>query len=129
MPKYFPKRRVVAINGSAGAFVSISPTLPFCRKMEIVECPPGSGTWDGTNFNPMGLNYQLADDNFLTTIAQLPGDTLRFGDDVAQGAGRGRPLGAVAYTDPSGQSVTTNVIVKLRSATVTATQVEVREWI
>lgn len=127
MPKFFPKRRVVAVNGSAGAFISISPTLPFCRKMEIVECPPS--TWDGTNFSPQGLNYQLADDNFATTIPQLPGDTIRLGDDVAQGTGLGRALGGVAYTDPSGTAVTTNVLIKLKSSTVTATQVECREWI
>lgn len=131
-PKFFPKRRVVAVNGSAGAFVSISPTLPFCRKMEITECPPGSGTFTNASpndYQPQGLNYQLVDDNFVATIALVPADTLRFGDDVAQGTGLGRALGGVAYTDASGTAVTTNVLVKLRSATVTATQVEVREWI
>lgn len=122
MPKFFPKRTVIAVTNAA--YINIPVSLMFCRKMEIVECPPT----DGSTYNAQGLTYQLADDNYTANYGLLPGDTLRFGDDVAQGTGLGRPLGLPATTDPTGATRAAFVPVKVKCATSTATQVEVREY-
>lgn len=126
-PIFFPKRRVVAINAAGGALVGIKPTIP-CRKMEIVECPPGGGSWTGANASFQGLNYTLADDGYLAIIPQLPGDTIRLGDDVSFGAGTGRALGWPVRQDPTGTTITPPDLIRLVSASASATQVEVREW-
>lgn len=122
-----PVRRVVTVNASGGAFVTISPSGP-CRYMEISECPPNAGTYDGTNFNPTGCNYQRADEAYANTYALLPGATLALGD---RSFGRDRQIGIPAgMTDPAGQAIAQSVIgtIKIKSATAGTTQVEVDEY-
>lgn len=118
-----PKKRVVAINGSAGGKVTISATIP-CAYVEIQECPPNGGTFSGTNYAPMGMNYNLPDDAFAATFGLNPGDTFSAGD----GINKNRQIGMHVITFPDGSSSTATVYGKFISATVTATQVEVREF-
>lgn len=119
-----PKVRVVAINGSAGAQVLIAASS-FCRYVEIVECPPNGGSFTGSNFAPQGLNYQRPDDAYTATFGLLPADTLTFGDKQFA---RDRAVGVPPMTDPAGTSNPGTPFIKVKSATVTATQVQINEW-
>src|ERR1017187_2205014 len=127
-----PRRSIVAINGSAGAQVLVQASGP-CRYMEIQECAPGGGSFNGTNFAPQGLNYQRGDEAYVNTYPALPGEIISLGN---QNSPRDRVIGLPAgMLDPAGnpiasstgQSVQTSL--KIISATVTATQVIVREWL
>jgi|SRR5581483_7696476 len=119
-----PKRTVVAINGNAGAFVTISASR-FARYVEIAECPPNGGAFTGGNYAPQGINYQIPDDNFQAQFALVPGDTFAIGEKDFP---RDRAVGQPGWTDPDGKNVPATVYCKMKSATVTATEVEVREW-
>lgn len=118
-----PKRRVIAVNGSGGAFVTISASK-FARYIEIAECPADGGAFTGT-FTAQGLNYQLPDDNFATTHPLAAGATFVLGqkEDPSQ-----KCFGQPGWTTPDNQTVPATVYMKVKSATVTATNVEVREW-
>lgn len=130
MSKFYPKRTIYPI-AAGGAFTDIPVTLMFCRRMEIVECPPSGGTFNNGSapYSPQGLNYKRFDDNYATIIGVPPGEIIPFGDDVAQGAGRGRPLGLPAMTDPAGQVTAARIIAKVACAVDTTTQVQVSEWV
>lgn len=123
-----PRRRVVALNASSGAFVTIEPTGP-CRYMEIKECPP-TNYLPGTNdYNPQGTIYERADEAYANTYGLLPGDVLSLGDRNWK---RDRAIGIpINMTDPAGNAIgqSTTATIKMRSATTTATQVEVDEWL
>lgn len=128
-----PRRRVVAVNANNGAQVVIAPTGP-CRKMTITECPPSGGTYSGANYSPQGLNYQRADEGYVNTYGLVPGDSIILGStDYPRDKALGVPFNA---TDPAGNPIGSIVgsqspqgTVRLISATTTATQVEVDEWI
>ncbi len=122
-----PRRRIVPINGSGGAQVLIQASGP-CRYMEIQECAP-AGTFNGANYAPMGLNYQRGDENYANTYPALPGEIVSLGDQTYP---RDRMIGLPAgMTDPTGQAIPQSLqsSLKLISATLTATQVMVREWL
>lgn len=119
-----PKVTVIAINGSGGAQVLIAATQ-FSRYVEITECPPNGGSFTGANYAPQGLNYQRPDDGYVATEGLLPSDTLTFGDKQFA---RDRTVGVPPTTDPAGTSRPGTPFIKVKSATVTATQVQVSEW-
>lgn len=123
-----PKRRTIAVNGSAGALVLISASI-FTGYVEIQECPPGSeqaggGTYTGGAFTGQGLNYQRADENYANTYPLIPGQILQFGDAIRKNEGIGTP----SWTYPDGSVRAATPLIKVISASVTASQVEVREW-
>ncbi len=120
-----PKVRVVAINGSAGAQVLIAASS-FCRYVEITECPPnGLAGFTGGNYAPQGLIYQRPDDGYVAAFGVVPGDVIAIGDKQFA---RDRTVGVPPMTDPAGTSNPGTPFIKVKSATVTATQVQVSEW-
>ena len=122
-----PRRRVVAINGSGGAYVTIAPT-GICRYMTITECPPNGGSFNGSNYAPQGLNYQRADENYANTYGLVPGDTITLGELSYP---RDRMIGIPSgMTDPAGNAISQSVIgtLKIISAQSTGTQIEIDEW-
>jgi hypothetical protein len=122
--KSIPHRRVIAVNGSGGAAVTIQADLASVAYVEISECPADKGTFNGT-FAPQGLNFSTPDDNFVDVIG-LPTTGL-FSLGTKDGPSRSIANGPV--TTPDGQSLPATFYMKaLKSATVTATQVQVLEW-
>jgi hypothetical protein len=117
-----PSETIVAINGSGGAAVKISASK-FAKYVEIQECPPKGYT--GSNFAPEGLVYQKPDDNFVASYPLLPGEVLPLGDNTYRGK---LGFASPAMTDPANNSIPATVYIQVLSATVTATQVRVREW-
>ena len=112
--------------------MSIPVSVNGCHYVEITECPPNGGAFAGTAYAPQGLNMELPDDNFATQDAFVPGDTITFGNKDAMGhPGQGRGLGFAARVDNLNNFTTipATVLCKLQSATPTATQVMVSEWI
>ena len=118
-----PKRTIVALNGSAGAFVTISASK-FARYVEIAECPADGGAFTGT-FTAQGLNYELPDDNFATQHPLAAGAIFQLGQKELPSE---KAIGQPGWTTPDNQAVPATIYMKAKSATVTATQVEVREW-
>jgi len=122
-----PKKRIITINGSGGAVVAISASK-FARYIEIQECPPGGGaaaTFTGGNFAAQGMNYQQPDDGFTNWLGLAPGAVLALGDNNWR---RDVGFGVPVRTDPAGNSIAATIYGKFISATVTGTQVEVREF-
>lgn len=120
-----PKQRVIAINAAGGTVVLISSSK-FARYVEIVECAPNGATYNGTNFSPTGINYNLPDDGYVATYALLPAQTLPIGDNSWK---RDKAVGVpTGMTDPAGNAIGPQGYVKMISATASATQVLVREW-
>lgn len=124
MPR--PKIRVITVPGSAGAYVDIACTIP-CRRMEIIEVPPDT-TFNGT-WTAQGLNYKKSDDGYVAIHGMDVGASLALGDEVARGKGAGGIIGWPAQTNHFGETRAADIPFKLKSATVTATQVQVTEWI
>lgn len=118
-----PKRTVIALNASGGAYVSI-PCSRFARYVEISECPPDGGSFTGGNYAPQGTNFTLPDDGFVHVNALLPGDVMPIGDRNFPRDRGGQP----GWTDPTGAAVGATIYCKMKSATITATQVQVLEW-
>lgn len=118
-----PKRRVIAINGSGGAAVLISASI-FAGYAEIQECPPGGGSFTGANGNPQGLNIQRADENYVNTYGLNPGSIWAIGDAIQKNRSEG--VSSMVMADGSTRPATP--WVKVISATVTATNVQVTEW-
>lgn len=118
-----PKRRVVAINGNAGGFTTISASKN-CRYVRIIELPAAGG-YAGGAFTGQGLDYQLPDDGFTATFTLPPGNVFELGQK--EGPNR-RAVGQAGWTTPDNQAVPATVYGKFRSANVTATNVEVEEW-
>jgi hypothetical protein len=119
-----PKRTVIAINGSGGAFVNI-PATCFARYVEITECPPTGGAFTGGNYAPQGINFTSPDDGFVAVDGLVAGDVLPLG---SKDQPRDRAVGTPGWTDPAGAVIAPTIYAKMRSATVTGTQVEVREY-
>ena len=63
-----PVRRLIAINGSTGAYVLISASI-FAGYAEVVETP--SEPYAGGAFVGQGLNYQRSDENYEPHMAQF----------------------------------------------------------
>jgi hypothetical protein len=121
------KRTIYAVNGSAGAAVQI-PATASARKVTIVECAPGGGSFSGGNFAPQGLNYTRPDDGFVQVFPLLPDQTLTLEHPVPQGMGSGPLQGHCAQTDPAGRTIAATIYCTLISATTTASQVLVIEY-
>jgi len=118
-----PKQRVIAINGSAGAQVLITASIS-AGYIEIVECAPNGGTYGGGTFTGQGLNYQRADENYVNTYGLPPGVVIPIGDAIA----KNRCVGMPGWTYPDGSVRPATPLVKVISATGTATQILVTEW-
>lgn len=116
-----PVRREIAVNGSAGAYVLISASI-FCGYVEIQE--QAAEPYAGGAFTGQGCNYQLASENYANTYPLPPGAILQFGDAIQKNKGQGVP----AMTLPNGEARPATPFCKILSGTVTATNVEVREW-
>lgn len=118
------KSRVVALNGNAGAFTSISATM-ICRYVEIREDEAAA---------PTGLQYKLPDDNFtqIYTVGTHPVDgepQIVLGDKLSQGKGHSPLLGGPAQNMPGGVTPTTaTVLIQLRGNAVGVTSVRVTEF-
>jgi hypothetical protein len=119
-----PKRRVIAVPATGNTPVLVSVSI-IGRYMEVAECPPQNFDNNTNPYNPQGILYQLADENYATTYALLPGSSLSFGD---RNFPRDKARGVPQRTDPAGNTILATPVVKLVSATATATQVEVDEW-
>ena len=122
-----PKKTIITIPGSAGTPKLIAGTK-FARYIEIQECPPGGGvatTYTGGNYAPQGMNYTLPDDGFSAQNPLLPGAILALGSNDWK---RDRGYGVPPITDPAGNTIAGTPFGKFLSATVTTTQVELREW-
>jgi hypothetical protein len=118
-----PKKRIVAINGSGGAQVLIACSK-FCRYVEVQEVAPATGL-TASDYAPQGLNYFLPDDSYTAEYSVLPGATLSLGDPTWN---RDRQFGVPPITYPDGTTVVGTPIGKFISATVTGSQVEIREF-
>lgn len=118
-----PKKRIIALNGSAGAYTLIACSK-FCRYVEIQECAPAIGL-TGSDFSPEGVNYTLPDDGFVSIMSVLPGAVLALGD---QSWHRAQLFGVPPITYADGSTVAGTPIGKFISAQSGTTQVEVREW-
>jgi len=126
------QRRIVPINGSGGAAVTISATCSS-RKVVIQECapenPPDGSSFTGGNFNPQGINYTLPNSNAPAQVYPLlPADQLVFDNPWAQGHCAGVLQGVAAQTNPGGQTIPATIYCTMISATATATQVLVIEY-
>jgi len=115
-----PKERIIAVNGSGGGQVLISASI-FTGYVEIEECPPAA--YVGA-FNAQGIVYQRADENYANNYPLVPGDAIIIGDSVQKNRSMGVPQMTMA--DQTVRPATP--FVKVISATVTATNVRVREW-
>ena len=104
----------IAVNGSAGAFVSLSSTQT-ARRIEITEDP--------NNGAAQGLQYQLGSEGFAKTHTLKSGSTVILGDTVAMGNGKGPIVGMVAQAG----GIAATVYAKVLSATVTPTKVMTTE--
>lgn len=116
-----PVRRIIAVQGSGGITVLISASVPT-GYVEIVESPPSAG-YTGT-FTGQGLNYQRADENYANTYPLTPGTTLQIGDSIRKNRSEGMP--GFTYADGSVRPPTP--FIKVISASVTATNVQVSEY-
>ena len=116
-----PKRTIIAVNGSAGAQVIISATQ-FDGYVEITEVP--AVPYAGGAFTGQGCNYQRADEAYANTYPLTPGTILQFGDAIRKNEGIGVP----AMTMADGSARVATPFIKIISATVTATQIQLSEW-
>lgn len=111
----------IAVNGNAGAFVSLSSSIP-ARKVVIDEDP--------VNGTQQGLNYQLASENFAVTHQLAAGEQLVLGNTVAHGNAQGSVLGWPARTiagDAPGVAHAADVYAKIQSNTAVATAARMNE--
>lgn len=118
------KTRIVAINGSAGAWTSISATQ-ITRRVEIIEdASANAGA-------AQGLQYQFDDGQvppFTSVYQILAGDEpLILGDPVPQGRGYGPVIG-VGPQSSGGSSMPATLLCKIRSLSATATAVRISEF-
>ena len=113
------KSRRVNVNGNAGAYVDIQATMA-CRGAEIIE---------DDSLTAQGLTFKLPADGFVQEYnVALAREPIQLGNAIATGAGSGDLLGLPANGDvgaPNRREA--DVLIKLRSATVTATAVRVTE--
>lgn len=111
--------RLIALNGSAGAFVNIYPTVPV-RKFDGMEDEGG---------NTQGIAVLTLLDNFVTT------NTFSFGSqpisipDPQRYPALGPILGLPAQGSVGAFNYTAaKLLMEARSATVTGTTLRFEEW-
>lgn len=128
------KTRLISVNGSGGAFVTVSATC-VTRRVEVIEdASANAGV-------AQGLSYQIDDGNGTTpnvpntaaTYTVIPTATepntepIILGESIPQGAGYGRVVGTP--TDNSGgYSIPATPLANIRSASATATVIRVTEF-
>lgn len=118
-----PNVRIIQINGSGGAFTPILASIA-CRQMTVIE---------DESVAPQGLIYQGYEDNFAANRQVGPStEPLIFGNAVAQGGGVGPIIGFPAQNAANGTTafnyIAATTILKVKSATVTATTIRVTEY-
>ena len=121
-----PRTRLIALNGNAGAFVSVLASIP-CRYVEIREDEAAAAT---------GLQYQQPDDNFTQTyVVGTPGSDddaqIKLGNKVAIGNDAGSILGWPSRTiggDAPGTVQAATTLIKLRGNGAGGTNVRVTEY-
>lgn len=116
-----PKTRLIAINGSAGAYVQILSSIP-ARRAEGREDESATA---------QGLTYQKPDDGFVATYTVgVPGTPdapqIVLGNPVGQGAGEGPILGWPAQSGLL--NTTATQLVNVRSKTATGTNLRFAEY-
>src|ERR1051326_7997643 len=116
------------LNVTNSAFTNIPATMFGVRLMEIEEVNTA-----GNSYNPQGLQYQLWDPSLVATPGAVPGGfgpTLQSppGDILVIGDGN-TVIGNVAQPANWAGTRGADVPVKIMSATGTATQVNVREYV
>src|SRR5271169_2894754 len=116
-----PIRRLIAVNGSAGAYVLVSASQGSFGYVEITEAP--SEPYTGT-FTAQGINYQRADENYANTYPLPPGGILQIGDAIKKDG----HVGISSFTYPDGVVRPATPYVKVLSATATATAIQISEW-
>lgn len=113
-----PKRRLIAINGSAGAFTDILSTIP-CSYMEIREDDGGV---------VQGLQVKTIEDGFTNTYQVAAGnEPFKIGQQPSLMPGRrGSYIGVPAgYSNPNSAAMK---LASVLSKTATATNVWVIEY-
>jgi hypothetical protein len=115
-----------AAGPDGDAYTYISPK-GVCRHMTISECaPPG---YVGGAIDQQGLNYKLGSEGFANIYGLEPGDKIDLVDQVEEGNAGGRVLGHPQIGKPGMVNYNpATVILKIASATVTATYVLVKEF-
>lgn len=123
-----------AINGNGGAFTKIRCTLGSTRRMSIVEDGAANA---GTQ---QGLQYQLVtnkggDLTFSPTV-QVPPDLslepIIIEGGVGDHAPNREPIGTGGSSpfpvSPGGPVTNGTIVLQIRSASATATTIDVTEW-
>lgn len=123
-----PRRTIIAVPANNGVPLEIDVHTNGAHYAEISECPPAG--FAATPFAPQGLNYTLPDDGYTQIYPVLPADVIPFGNKDAMGSpGRGRGLGFTARPSPGQPNIPATPLCKVISATATATQIQLLEWI
>lgn len=123
------KTRLISVNGSAGAFVTVSATS-VTRRVEILE------DFSANAGEGQGLAYQF-DDGFGTTT-NVPNtantyeigpqtEPIILGEPIPQGAGYGRVIGTPP-DNSGGYSIPATPLINVKSASTTATVIRVTEF-
>ncbi len=115
------KARLVAINGSAGAFVQILATIP-CRRMTVIE------DYSANAGVGQGLQYQLPGDNFTQVFSIAPQTEPIDLEDEGYNGGPGSILGNGPGFITGFGPTTGTPLINVRSASATATIVRVTEF-
>lgn len=123
---YVERFIAVSANNNPPA-ISIAASIN-CRRMVIEESPDPSSVANYANWAPQGLIYTSLFDNFSAKHATIPTEPIILSNPVAEGQGQSSWVGTKGWTDPAGNTVAATTLVKLLSATNTATNVRVREW-
>lgn len=122
-----PKITKYALNGSAGAYISI-PATQWCRRVEVSEDDAAANT---------GFTYTLPDDNFTAVYSVAAAhEPLVLAHPVLAGIGVGPLLGAPAQTlatdlskIPAGNVVAATILFKAKSLGAGATTLVVKEYV
>jgi hypothetical protein len=120
---------LIAINGSGGAYVTVSATM-VTRRVEILE------DYSANAGVGQGLAYQFDDGsgsvpntpNTAHTYTIGPQtEPIILGEPIPQGAGYGRVIGTPPDAS-GGYTIPATPLINLRSASATATTVRVTEF-
>jgi hypothetical protein len=123
------KTRLIAVNGSGGAFVAVSATS-VTRRVEIIE--------DGSANAGVGQGLQIQFDDGFGTVPNVPNtantytvepvsEPFTLGEPIPQGAGYGRVIGTPP-DNSGGYSIPATPLANVRSASATATIIRVNEY-
>lgn len=113
-----PNVRLIPLNASGGAFVTINASIP-CRRVELMEDEATT---------PQGLIYQSVMDNFVTTNTVGPStEPVILGNVIAIGNAKGPVLGYPVYSS-GGSSIAATPLVKVKSGGAAVTTLRVTEY-